>query len=60
MNKATYPIEDRGVLCMDCEREINAGQPYAQRLSYISPAHSVPVVEVVCVYCFLMPEEDEE
>lgn len=49
MSEATYPLEDRGICCMDCERRIEKGQPYSKRL--VSIMDDFAIVELVCVYC---------
>ena len=48
----SYPFLDdypHGIRCMGCNRLLERGQPYTERL--VSMAGDTPVVEIVCVYC---------
>jgi hypothetical protein len=39
-----------GLMCMDCKRHINIGQPYRNRLNGTF-SDGIPLDELVCVYC---------
>jgi len=45
----TYALADEDMLCLECDRPIMTGTPYAERLDGF--AGDTPVVEIICVYC---------
>lgn len=48
-NIITLQDEEKGVVCMDCDRPFRAGDYYAERLLGVIDGHAV--AEVICMAC---------
>lgn len=49
-----WPVTDVNLACMDCDRVMYRGTPYATRLVAMTPERDA-LSEVVCVYCVIGP-----